>query len=743
MRNDVVSFRVQQILNQPVLLRCQELTNLFNEVDSKLLKECYPVILENIFGSPGWGLRITDRNVMSMEKEAAFKFLDPMGPLFGLTYKLCSDFYLKYELPLSLLPAKLTRDLEKGVLINSWYCERIFVDPQTRRATALKLNPFELLIFRFALHLIPHTQRDVWLESMYLQLVERYLCHFLPCQLQSAPVEPHVPYTPLSIQGACLSQPSVYCSPVSKASLLKPAGTFNQSSGTTASLHSQHNPLAEIWRTVHIIHILMDVWLSYDDEKSSLSPCLTKSSSVSSIPSAEHARMVRAFLKHLHYFSNSACSTNPSDMDEMKRMVIPMYKSKIYHFLSGCIKSWPYDHSFRIIMEAWLSYIQPWRYTNYANYGIRENHESGKPVDRRWLTFIAEHLPFYGCIFEQILRRLSRIDLSILKNAIMLHRVCRLISLEQLKSIISEAEESLKLKSVVSPNSRYIDTTADNPAGLKIQVAAQSAISELEGQMFVYKPMFSHEITYQVRHFLREVAVSRTKAESLFEEQKKKPRSVGFWAVIFGFDDEHAEEYTVDDRRRVVDILKNCYVLICSVFEIRDMEAESVSDILNRSTFSPDESSLGASRLFDSPSGVSPVVPKPSGDPEKRPICSYEIAWLVRMFHDISSHFNREYHFEIQSVHTREDLVGRVARQVLQPPTTISVYERNREGYKVRTEKVLPARLSLRGLANAKLLFWLVVSCILAALFGFHYITGLCVPFLAFCAYIFVAALRD
>jgi len=37
-------------------------------------------------------------------------------------------------------------------------------------------------------------------------------------------------------------------------------------------MHNQHNPLAEIWRTVHIINILMDVWLSFDDEKAGISP---------------------------------------------------------------------------------------------------------------------------------------------------------------------------------------------------------------------------------------------------------------------------------------------------------------------------------------------------------------------------------------------------------------------------------------------------------------------------------------
>jgi len=86
---------------------------------------------------------------------------------------------------------------------------------------------------------------------------------------------------------------------------------------------------------------------------------------------------------------------------------------------------------------------------------------------------------------------------------------------------------------------------------------------------------------------------------------------------------------------------------------------------------------------------------------------------------------------------------GRIARQVLEPPTSIGVYERNRDGYKARTEKTLPARLSLRKLAHKRVVFWLAVFCFSAKMFGFHYIVGLLVPFIIFCGITFVNALRE
>lgn len=69
------------------------------------------------------------------------------------------------------------------------------------------------------------------------------------------------------------------------------------------------------------------------------------------------------------------------------------------------------------------------------------------------------------------------------------------------------------------------------------------------------------------------------------------------------------------------------------------MEVEgNVSEIVNVSFFS--DSNLHNSTFISTQR--EPSVPKAGGDPDMRPICSYEIAWLVRMFHDISSYCNKE-----------------------------------------------------------------------------------------------------
>ena len=72
-------------------------------------------------------------------------------------------------------------------------------------------------------------------------------------------------------------------------------------------------------------------------------------------------RIVRVLIKQLHAFSASA-SIDDTHMSELKKVAIPMVESKFYIFLRNLIHRWPLDGSFRLLLELWLTYIQPWRY---------------------------------------------------------------------------------------------------------------------------------------------------------------------------------------------------------------------------------------------------------------------------------------------------------------------------------------------------------------------------------------------
>jgi sphingomyelin phosphodiesterase 4 len=102
----------------------------------------------------------------------------------------------------------------------------------------------------------------------------------------------------------------------------------------------------------------------------------------------------------------------------------------MYGFMRHTIHHWPLDSSFRLILETWLSYIQPWRYTDWQHRNVRspagrDNEEHARKVDRQWINFIAENLLSYTIIFRQLLPRFKRLDLATPKNAHMLFRVTK------------------------------------------------------------------------------------------------------------------------------------------------------------------------------------------------------------------------------------------------------------------------------------------------------------------------------
>jgi len=105
------------------------------------------------------------------------------------------------------------------------------------------------------------------------------------------------------------------------------------------------------------------------------------------------------------------------------------------------------------------------------------------------------------------------------------------------------------------------------------------------------------------------------------------------------------------------------------------------------------------------------------GDPDLQPIRSYEVTFLVRLFFQISTMFNDKYGHDIQQLYERDDLLGRVCRQFIQPPTLCRTYAHHGMPSPVK-QKILPARVSLRPLAHRQLIGY-VLGC-----FGIGWVFG-------------------
>lgn len=118
------------------------------------------------------------------------------------------------------------------------------------------------------------------------------------------------------------------------------------------------------------------------------------------------------------------------------------------------------------------------------------------------------------------------------------------------------------------------------------------------------------------------------------------------------------------------------------------------------------------------------------GNPDTQPIRTYEVAFLVRTLHQISTNINDKvprkklnqkislfsflnslflfffffkFAHELQQLYGRRDLVGRMGRQLLAAPTNYEEVVRTYGTPKI-IDKSLPPRISLRLLANKQLL---------------------------------------
>lgn len=750
---DVVMIRMQNFLNLPLVDRCREIATLIDESSTTDLQHVFPVLVHSLFGvtdNIGWGLHSINLKRNQQEYEILCHFLGPQGPIFSLCYKLLPDCYLKYKFPLSYLPSKIRLMLEDGI-IPPFYSDKIRVDQSTRLPSALFMNPFEYYIFHFAYHLtnpwLQLQQEDnIWVnwETIYVQLAHTYLYHFLP--RDNSPVLPIIgPYVKTPPRKLMQSPDSkrLQTPRLLRTSILSPGPT-----SPTAGV-PQQQCLPQVWRSETVVQVFLDFWLEYTEDVEMPAYHATPFPGAlprrHSIHSGEHIRLVRGFIKTLHEFANSATG-DTSAMDELKRVIVPSVQGKIYIFLRKAIHHWPLDSSFRLILEAWLSFIQPWRYIpglGYSSVGKLQEEERGKITDAtRWLSFVANNLLAYTAIFQQLLPRFMRTDLVAPKNALMLFRVTKVLAQPKLAEMLLEIEncmDDVRLsRGKVSPN--------------QWSAAVRQQILELEGPTYQYVPMFSPASVSQIVWFLSTIKQAHLTATSLVDALEKRRIGrrllVTIWEFFYG-EDISSDDISLEERRRVPGFLANAQQQLMDIFQIKVEDIPQVAIVADQeyhdsilSTSICNQSQMETS-LDNSRPGVYLQIQEKRqscryieymGDPQLQPVQTHECAFLVRLLFQLCNFINTKYQPELNAVYIRPDIIGRLARRILQPPTIVKhLPKRTIDGFSSGDETHVPPRLSLRSMASHSFLLLTGLGMFISWIFGYGVVAFL---FSALCIWI-------
>ncbi|KAL4223981.1 sphingomyelin phosphodiesterase 4 [Mactra antiquata] len=756
--------KFQAAYGKPLGQRCIDLEQLILNCSSKDASSILPGLLENIFGfgaEPGWGLDVITKGHNHAEFDAVLRFLGPEGPIMKVVCNLQTDSYLTYEFPFSSLPGPTRHIIEEGSL-PMFYVNKLqfqgFAKP------AIVIGAFELFMFHFAYALVSQQWQQKSLnwnnmtDVIYPCLLEKYLDYFLPRNKKSLPKFPQS-------SGANIRSPMVQQSPVSvkqspvsgtpqtrsrsrlgllKANLLSTQKPLVQGSPVTEKVEG------DIWWSETFVQILAEFWLnqnSIDLERGislqNLSHSRLGQSSESFLslyesfmPSNNHVRLVRLFLKHIHFFVNSCePETNisgyqqmdASPLDEFKRSLISsVLQKKVYSFLRHGFERWPLDSSFRLILETWLTYIQPWRYTEPGNALYTKDADR---VPDMWFPFIRDNILFYSALFQDFLQRTRKMYLTSIHNAYIVFRVAKVLNLTNLPQLLREVEKIL-----FGPV--YKTDLSGSYIASELSTVLRIQISELERPDFNYISLFGHETESQIHNLLTQINASKTLLSTKEPEKKVEKSKLGsFLSSLFDNGTKMYGDMSEHEVKKLVLYLDQTAHNLVNLFSIKNLDftipsspgfgmtythsAGDQSTVYNTSLSTslsgtpdckirnqgPQLTPLGRYQLMN---GLRKFDVVYHGDPDLQPIRSYENRLLVRVLYRFTAVINQMFHNEISGLYHRDDIVGKLSKVYLAAPLSPSKIP-NSPVQPELLKSLRTPRISLRFLGSYQTLLYMTL----------------------------------
>ena len=560
--------------------------------------------------------------------------------------------------------------------------------------TKIQLNPFEFFFFHFAHYIkdlttIPEFGNNDQVKLLYLNLLENYLIEFLPTN-----------------------------------SNIKSKKKFN-SIGSVAHICEM------------VINILTDMWLN------------KKSNSAKPIqndcPNVIYMMGVRVFIKRVHCLANSLTDKSLKmgntrafenhELDEIKKSV---WTSKyqipklFYNFLKLSFEHWPCDSSFRIPLEAWLSYIQPWSYLNEPSamsglladgrsLSISNLNSSGGPTTataslpnlNKWKGFIQENILFYTTIYKEILVRFMNLDLLSLKNANMLFRITKVYCQLNLSDLIRKAEANCE--TAVTNSGLASASLGDNSQSIcNKDFSFTNLLEDNEKTGFVYVSFFSEEIKKSLIKLLAKIRATIEKIERIETSSLGKNQLIEVLYYISGI------KLTLEEIARTRPILETVQRKLAQLHQIdldtvgTEQQGRLANQLLNSGDrfdlTDLDEEAMVQERLRQAYE-----IPFGNGNPDFHPVQKHELYYPVITFIRLSQAINEHYQETFKHAYESDGLVGWLAKKLLAMPQKYKLVEENG----TIIEKTLEPRVNLRFLASKKSHAFMVIIFMLIMLLDY------------------------
>jgi sphingomyelin phosphodiesterase 4 len=542
----------------------------------------------------------------------------------------------------------------------------------------------------------------------------------------------------------------------------------------------------QLWKSEVFVQILIDFWLNQSQYEIASHFDVTQDEFK---PSEEHCRIVRMMMKNIHYFANGggvvqslSCPALAGLTDNLRRSIIPLYvQSRMYCFLHHALEHWTFDVVYRYVLELWLTYIQPWRYTDPNQPQPNANGDNEKEAFHiGWRSFIAGNLPFYINLLGNFLARANQLDLQLRSEVELLARVAKVFSQRGLSDCLSEEEDARVTAYQSSLGGRPIHSSflkhhngCSESNGIEIAPLFTSSLDKVYTLLNAvrsardYADQQMSRTTPRPARGASPIDVPSTPPPAAPPERKGWTTSV--WKF---FMDEGEYSYTAhqprsvspDTWRTVSSLLAATERNLCTVFQIAPAVGTESTDggmdgspVLPRVPPVQEQEHLSLPSNFPSSSmepeyedvslkltplgidqiksglrkcAVKNVVYR--GDPLLQPIRSYENPLLVRTFYQISSCLNEKFSPQLTTITSGNRFVYRLARELLAPPPPGSAPPPSREmATPTRmisappTSRTAPShhRINLRPLASYYTLSYLFVVIMLLWLLNFKLVT--------------------